>query len=200
MTEDYGNRLKLKVCLVGDGAVGKTSLVRKYVFDEFSDKYLATMGTKITKREMTVRDADGGIDTQIDMAIWDIMGQHGFRRLLQEAYFFGVDGIIAVCDLTREETLEGLSDWLERVQEIAGEVPVVAAGNKNDVEGAKIVKEPDLKKMMETYNAEYFMTSAKTGENVEQLFDILTKEILERRKARRSEQAHSSQTEAEQTS
>ncbi|UCD92096.1 MAG: GTP-binding protein [Methanobacteriota archaeon] len=199
MPIEYGNRLKLKICLVGDGAVGKTSLVRKFLFDEFSDKYLTTIGTKISKKEMKIPGSEGGYDTEIDMAIWDIMGQHGFRRLLQEAYFFGVDGIIAVCDLTREETVKGLQDWLERVQEIAGTVPVVAAANKNDLQTSITVKEPDLKELMEKYNAEIVFTSAKTGENVEDLFDYLAKTIVEHRKAMKAQQKVPSRAVAEES-
>ncbi|TET89854.1 MAG: GTP-binding protein [Methanomassiliicoccales archaeon] len=199
MSLDYGNRLKLKICLVGDGAVGKTSLVRKFVFDEFSEKYLTTIGTKISKREMTMPDPDGGVGVDIDMAIWDIIGQHGFRRLLQEAYFFGVDGIIAVCDMTREETLSGLEDWLQRVEEVAGTVPIIAAANKSDLQTHRNIEEPDLREMMKKFNAEFLLTSAKTGENVEKLFDYLANVIVEQRRARKKEGALSSRPEAKET-
>ncbi len=199
MSLDYGNRLKLKICLVGDGAVGKTSLIRKLVFDEFSEKYLTTIGTKISKREMTMPDPDGGVGVDIDMAIWDIIGQYGFRRLLQEAYFFGVDGIIAVCDMTREETLSGLEDWLQRVEEVAGSVPIIAAVNKSDLQTHRKIKEPDLREMMKKFNAEFLLTSAKTGENVEELFDYLAKTIVEQRRAKRKEEALASTSEAKES-
>ncbi len=199
MSLDYGNRLKLKICLVGDGAVGKTSLVRKFVFDEFSEKYLTTIGTKISKREMTMPDPDGGVGVDIDMAIWDIIGQHGFRRLLQEAYFFGVDGIIAVCDMTRVETLSGLEDWLQRVEEVAGSVPIIAAVNKSDLQTHRNIEEPDLREMMKKFNAEFLLTSAKTGENVEELFDYLANVIVEQRRAKKKEGALSSRPEAKET-
>lgn len=180
MKRDYDDLLKLKVCLVGDSAVGKTSLIRKFVYDEFSDKYITTLGTKITKREMVVPNPNGDGDIAVDMAIWDIMGQHGFRALLQEAYFFGVDGIIAVCDLTRPQSLEGVKDWLERTHEIAGDVPIVTVGNKNDLGDEKVVSEEDLKRVAEQCHAEYSLSSAKTGENVEGIFEGLTNEILRR--------------------
>ena len=180
MKRDYNDLLKLKVCLVGDSAVGKTSLIRKFVYDEFSDKYITTLGTKITKREMVIPNPMGDGDIAVDMAIWDIMGQHGFRALLQEAYFFGVDGIIAVCDLTRPRTLEGVEDWLERTHEVAGEVPIVTVGNKNDLGDEKVVSEEELRRVAEKNHAEYSTSSALTGENVERIFEDLTNEIMRR--------------------
>ncbi|MCK4445022.1 MAG: GTP-binding protein [Thermoplasmata archaeon] len=178
MTQNYDDLLKLKVCLVGDSGVGKTSLIRKFVYDEFSDKYLTTVGTKITKKKLVVPNPKGDGEIGVDMAVWDIMGQHGFRVLLQEAYFFGVDGIIAVCDLTRRETLEGAEDWLDSTREFAGVVPVITVGNKNDLEGQRNVKEEDLKGVAKKYSAECYTSSAKTGKNVEQMFGALTVEIL----------------------
>jgi small GTP-binding protein len=180
MKRNSDDLMKLKVCLVGDAAVGKTSLIRKFVYDEYSDEYITTIGTKITKREMVVPNPDGDGNIAIDMAIWDIMGQHGFRALLQEAYFFGVDGIIAVCDLTRPRTLEGVKDWLGRTFEIAGDVPIITVGNKNDLGDEKTVSEEDLERVAEQYHAEYSLSSAKTGENVERIFDGLVNEILRR--------------------
>ncbi len=180
MKKDYNDLLKLKVCLVGDSAVGKTSLIRKFVYDEFSDKYITTLGTKITKREMVIPNPMGDGDIAVDMAIWDIMGQHGFRALLQEAYFFGVDGIIAVCDLTRPRTLEGVEDWLERTHEIAGDVPIVTVGNKNDLGDEKVVSEEELRRVAEKCHAEHSTASALTGENVERIFEDLTNEIMRR--------------------
>lgn len=180
MKKNYDDVLKLKVCLVGDSAVGKTSMIRKFVFDEFSDKYLTTIGTKITKRELVVPNPLGDGEIDVDIAIWDIMGQHGFRALLQEAYFFGVDGIIAVCDLTRAETLEGLKDWLERTREIAGNVPVITVGNKSDLKDRRAIGDEDMSKVAEEYSTEYSVSSAKTGENVEKIFEGLTKEIMRR--------------------
>ncbi len=194
MSEDFEYKLKLKVCLVGDSSVGKTSLIRRYVYDEYSDKYLTTIGTKVTKKELIVSNPDGNGNVHVNLAIWDIMGQHGFRALLQEAYFFGVDGTIAVCDMTREETMTGLADWLDRIKEVAGNVPIVAVGNKVDLEDELVVKDEDLGHTVNRYNAKYLLTSAKTGQNVEQTFTELTKRILEDRYEKKTEGSLSTPT------
>src|SRR3970040_2546326 len=97
---DEPKRVKAKGCLVGEHGVGKTSLIRRYVLDEFDDRYIVTLGAKVSKREMTITLQDRG-EVLMDMTVWDIMGSRGFRELLREASFHGAQGILAVCDVTR---------------------------------------------------------------------------------------------------
>src|SRR6058998_3662393 len=80
-------KMKVKVCLVGEGAVGKTCLIRRFIQDQFDDRYISTLGAKVSKKEIKVDGPNGGMD--VDMTIWDIMGEKGFRELLKEAYFHG---------------------------------------------------------------------------------------------------------------
>src|SRR6266536_64204 len=115
-------RMKVKVCLVGEAAVGKTSLIRRFVLDNFDDKYIQTLGTKVSKKELTSAVPDSSGELKIDMTIWDIMGQKGFRELLKEAYFYGARGILAVCDVTRRKTLDDLDDWIEGVYSVTGKI------------------------------------------------------------------------------
>src|SRR5207249_7133728 len=126
-------RMKVKVCLVGEAAVGKTSLIRRFVLENFDDKYIQTLGTKVSKKELTSTSPDGSGELKIDMTIWDIMGQKGFRELLKEAYFYGARGILAVCDVTRRKTLEDLDDWIEGVYSVTGKIPIEFLGNKIDL-------------------------------------------------------------------
>jgi len=163
--------MKVKVCFIGDAGVGKTSLIKRFVLDVFDDRYIATIGTKVTKKIVEVDD--GGNQVRVMMLVWDIMGQKGFRELLREAYFFGAHGAIAVCDLTNKETLEELRYWIKALTDVAGDVPIVFAGNKADLQNESVVKESDLKDLADKYNAEAFLTSAKTGQNVENLFKAL---------------------------
>ncbi len=78
--------LKAKVCLVGDLAVGKTSLIRRFVLDAFEDRYQTTLGAKVTKKVLQIFMPEEGVDARMDLTIWDIMGQPGFQELLREAY------------------------------------------------------------------------------------------------------------------
>ncbi len=100
--------LKTKVCLVGDNAVGKTSLVRRYVLDQFDDRYLSTLGAKVTKKELRLDNPKGGGAVLVRLTIWDIMGQPSFRELLRDAYFRDAQAALAVADVTRRETLDQL--------------------------------------------------------------------------------------------
>lgn len=169
----------LKICLVGEGQVGKTSLIRRFVFDEFSDQYLTTIGTKITKKEVSLKNPKKRSITRARLMVWDIMGQQGFRQMLQEAYFFGCQGVIAVCDITKSDTLPSLEDWIRAVYSTAGKVPIVFLANKSDLKKQAQFKLKDLKKFSSNYENSYaFLTSAKTGENVELAFNTLGEEIL----------------------
>src|SRR5437763_14929316 len=125
-------RIKTKVCLVGEAAVGKTSLIRRFVQDDFDDRYITTHGEKVSKREM-VFDMPGRKQLQMDITVWDIMGEKGFRDLLKEAFFHGAKGVLAVADLTRHPTLKELDDWEQDVFKDVGEIPVAYAINKIDL-------------------------------------------------------------------
>src|SRR5437867_4046223 len=114
--------MKAKVCLVGEAAVGKTSLIRRYVLDQYDDRYETTLGAKVTKKELRIPIKEKHLEVQLDLTIWDVMGDDTFRELLTKAYFAGARGVLAVADLTRRKTLEGVSGWIPRA------VPVLPPG------------------------------------------------------------------------
>ncbi len=171
--------LKLKICLVGESSVGKSSLIKRFVFDEFDGGYTATLGTKISKKEISIKTPENGELLNIVLLVWDIMGQPGFRELLQEAYFYGAHGIIGVCDTTREDTLLELSSWMNSVHSVTGTIPTVFLGNKCDLEEKREVGEIEIKSFASGYKqSQTYLSSAKTGENVEHIFENLSKRII----------------------
>ncbi len=178
-------RMKVKVCLVGEAAVGKTSLIRRFVLDNFDDKYIQTLGTKVSKKELSAPSVDESGEMKIDMTIWDIMGQKGFRELLKEAYFYGAKGILAVCDATRKKTLEDLDDWIEGVYSVTGKIPIEFLANKVDLKDALEVNEDDLVQAAKAYDSSFHFTSAKTGVSVEEAFQALAERIARERSARK---------------
>ncbi len=171
--------LKAKICLVGEYGVGKTSLIRRYVLDEFDDRYIATIGAKITKKDLVVDTQRG--EVRLDMTIWDIMGEKGFRELLKAAYFEGCHGLLGVCDVTRSDTLFELPNWVRAVQRVSGAIPCVILANKIDLEERIVVTEGDTAQMAHSFEAPHCMVSAKTGENVERAFEILAEQVAPRR-------------------
>jgi small GTP-binding protein len=167
--------VKAKVCLVGDVAVGKTSLIRRFVQEEFDDRYIATVGTKVTKK--TVEVSWRGSPATLDMMVWDIMGEKGFRALLRDAYFEGSHGVIAVCDMTRKDTFYDLNNWVQMIRKQVGNVPVVFLGNKMDLKERRVVSEEELARMGTIHNATTFLASAKTGAGVNEAFKALADAI-----------------------
>ncbi|UCG68913.1 MAG: GTP-binding protein [Thermoplasmata archaeon] len=171
--------IKFKLCLVGEYAVGKTCLIRKYVFNEFSDGYISTLGAKVTKKRVSIQHPDTKEMVEVDLLIWDIMGQKGFRRLLQEAYFYGAQGIVAVCDNTRESTLSELESWIDGIHHKTQEIPTVFLGNKCDLIDLQQIGLNELKSFSEGYESPgAYLTSAKTGFNVDLAYNILSSKIL----------------------
>lgn len=169
---------KLKICLVGDGGVGKTSLIKRYVFDQFSDDYIVTLGTKVTKKDLTV-SLPGGGEREVRLLIWDIIGQQGFHQLLKDAYFAGTQGIIGTCDITRRNTFAGLETWVDTSQGITGEIPMVFLGNKCDLDDSKEVEFETIKDFASRFeNCEAYLSSAKIGTNVEKAFHAISEMIL----------------------
>lgn len=160
----------LKICLLGDGAVGKTSLVHRYVYDAFDDKYLMSFGTKVSKKTV---DASGA---KVDLMIWDILGQKTHESL-HGAYYRGAAGAFVVCDYTRRETLQSLSSWVSEFRNTVGEMPVVVLVNKSDLQ--KSFKLDEVEAFGASVGCNVLETSARTGEHVEEAFSILTAKMLE---------------------
>lgn len=178
------DRFKAKVCLVGDAAVGKTSLVRRFVADTFDDAYQATLAAKVVAKDVAVRS--DGDDVAVTMQVWDILGDSAVIERAAEAYFDNVQGVIAVCDLTRYSTFERLPVWLEAVWRVAAEVPLAVAVNKTDLSGEAftLYDEYAVRQFAEEVGARWYMTSAKTGFNVEPMFARLAGDIVARARAR----------------
>ncbi len=172
-------QFKFKICLVGDKAVGKTCLIRRYIFNEYSDSYICTIGTKVAIKKISVSHPKTKEPIHIHLMIWDIMGQQSFRKLLQKAYFLGAQGIVAVCDNTREQTLNDLNGWIDGIQKNNEELPTVFLGNKSDLVDLQEIGMNELKSFASGYNSYgAYLSSAKTGLNVEVAFNILGGKIL----------------------
>jgi small GTP-binding protein len=171
--------MKVKVCLVGDSAVGKTSLIRRFVHDQFSDEYQATLGTKVVAKDVVV-ESIGRQSIAVRLTVWDIIGETSLLEDLAQSYFLGTQGVVAVCDITRFSTYERLPIWLAAVQRTAGGVPMALAVNKVDLKTEVMVlyDEFQVQQFADSIGARWFMTSAKTGANVEKLFSALAADIV----------------------
>jgi len=176
---------KRKIVLLGDSEVGKTSLIRRFVTNKFDDKYLSTVGTKVTEKEMLLINK-GGIKTNLKLLIWDFMGQKGFRKI-EKSGLIGTTGALIVYDVSRIETLESIEEyWVPRLYEAAPGVPIIFIANKIDLlyginkNSAEANTVVDFQNLANRYKAPGYFTSALTGENVENIFRGIGKLIAKK--------------------
>lgn len=154
-----------KVIVIGDPAVGKTSLLTKFVKNQFQEKYLPTVGVNIVKEPINLDQA-----TVINLMFWDVAGQPQFY-MLHRPYFNGADGVILVFDVTRSSTFSNVNNWWNSAVKygLSG-VPRILIGNKIDLKDERKIILPMAEHLSEKLNAPYFETSALTGENVKSVF------------------------------
>ena len=159
-----------KICLIGDFSVGKTSLIRRFIEDKFSDKYLTTVGVKISRKSVITNS----LDRQVNLLIWDIEGRTK-QKSIPTNYLRGANGAIIVGDLTRTKTLVNLKNHLKLFLQINPQGDIIVALNKCD-----LVTQEKLARLVELHNFQdceqvinTYVTSAKTGDRVNQMFEEL---------------------------
>lgn len=162
--------IQKKICLLGAFAVGKTSLIRRYVQSVFDEKYISTIGVKVDKKSLTV------FDREMQLLIWDIQGKES-TQAVPESYLRGMAGCLFVMDGTRKETLGSLQALQRQVRTVAGAVPFVVLINKLDLYSQWEIKEKDVAQLVDR-QFRVLRTSAKTGEQVEQAFQLLAQEFV----------------------
>lgn len=160
-----------KIVLLGDFAVGKTSLVRRFIEGRFDDKYLSTIGVKISRRLVLVSER------QVNLLLWDLAGAEEYTGV-QTSYLQGAQGGLLVCDLTRTSTLQYLHKYAERLREVNPRSSLLIAGNKADLEAQRQISNEELGQVASDFGAGWFVTSAKSGDGVEQAFEQLAENML----------------------
>jgi small GTP-binding protein len=163
--------IQKKICMLGSFAVGKTSLVQRYVKGLFSGKYLTTVGVKIDKKQVTAQDR------QVNLILWDLAGEDEFQRV-QRSYLRGSSGYFLVVDGTRRETVETAMVLHERARQELGDVPFLLLINKTDLTDEWDMDEAQLQQLKDN-GWRILYTSAKTGEQVEAAFGELASAMLD---------------------
>ena len=162
--------IQKKVCLLGAFAVGKTSLIRRYVQSVFDEKYISTIGVKVDKKSLTV------FDREMQLLIWDIQGKE-VNQTVPASYLRGMAGGLIVLDGTRKETLSSLQALKRQVMAVVGEVPFVVMINKLDLYARWEISENDIAQLIDKQFS-VLRTSAKTGEQVEEAFERLAQKMM----------------------
>ena len=162
-------KIFLKAVVIGDGGVGKTSLIVRHVDNRFEEEYKPTLGFDISLKTVSIEEASA------ELLVWDIGGQAIFKDI-RESYLEGSHCCFLVFDLTNKESFDNIENWLKELQTFAGDIPYMLVGNKNDLKAKRIVKKDDAEALAKKIGASgYFETSAKTGEGVDKAFEELTK-------------------------
>ncbi len=166
-----------KIIVIGDPAVGKTSLLTNFCGEKFNYEYIPTVGVNITKEPVTIKD-DMGKDTKINLMIWDIAGQPQFY-MLHRPYFNGADGMMLVYDLTRSSSFSNINNWFSTAVKygLSG-IPRLLIGNKIDLNEERKIILPMAEHLSEKIDAPFFETSALTGKNVKLIFEKMAKLTL----------------------
>ena len=165
-----------KLAVLGNSAVGKTSLINQYIHQKFEQDYHPSLGVNIVIKEMDVEEKNA----HIKMILWDIAGQEKYD-LSRKAFFQGCVGALFVYDVTRPVTFKDVeSKWLKELTEFGNKnVAYLLIGNKNDLLDEKVVSTQDGKKLADKMKAsEFIETSAKQGDNVEKAFKTLVLNVI----------------------
>ena len=166
-----------KICLIGDPAVGKTSLIRRFVLDAFDDTYLTTIGAKVTKKAMTLEIPDRSLHINLSLMIWDVTGQKEYKQF-HEMYLTGMEGVLAVADLTRNNTFNSLTAAISLANRTKAEVPMIFLLNKCDLAEPSDLDLKEVRKLASQMGIPVLATSAKTGTNVELAFEKLGRMVV----------------------
>ena len=157
--------------VVGDPGVGKTSLITRYVEDRFDNNYLPTLGVDFLVKNLAIDEK-----TSAKMVVWDIAGQESWKSKMN-LYLKGAAGAIIICDVTRPTTTKHITNWLEKIKRRAGDIPYCVIGNKVDLEEDQKVMLDELTEYAQEMPC--FLSSAKTGINVNETFESIAKLMID---------------------
>jgi len=162
----------VKICLLGEANVGKTSLVYRFIEKKFRGNYKSTLGVNLLKKDLNIKEF-GDVSAQI----WDLGGQESFRAL-RKLYLEGANGALVIYDCTKRSSFNKLEDWILDFKDARGDAPLLLLGNKTDLTNSIKVQEREGVELSNRFNMDFMPTSAKTGSNVENAFMEIINKIL----------------------
>ena len=166
------SKINVRIALLGNSSVGKSSIIRRFVDNKFDDNYMSTLGVDYFDKKVIIKNKT------INVQIQDTSGEERFRSIAT-SYYKNVDGIIFVFDVTNKESFkEGIKYWLTECDNQMGEYKRILVGNKIDLKDMIAIKKETMEKFAEDKGMKCFETSAKEGTNVDIIFRELTELIL----------------------
>lgn len=164
-----------KICLLGEFSVGKTSLVRRFVYDRFDDKYISTIGVKVSRKTIVIPYQNDVAD--VTLMLWDLAGSEEFTKV-RASYLRGSAGAILVCDLTRKDTLHQLPSYVDDLRSVSPDAELIIAANKSDLMNQHQLTVEQISEVANQIGAAFYLTSAKHGDDVESVFRHLAKQVV----------------------
>ena len=165
-----------KLILTGDFKVGKTSLIKRFVENLFSESYISTIGVEISKKTVVMDE-----DTKINFILWDIGGQISSMAPYRHRFYEGASAAFIVIDRTRLNNLESVNKWFKEILDaVSRNIPVVIVGNKSDLQDELVITEEEIKIVAKELGFHYILTSALTGENVNEAFLYIAYRFIEK--------------------
>jgi small GTP-binding protein len=180
-----GSSLIAKVVLLGDGAVGKTSIRKRYMGAGFQTMHLMTLGADFSQKDLITKNQ------KVSLQIWDIAGQEYFNAI-RKRFLADASTAILIFDLSRRESFQGLEYWLQEIWEVYPDynLPLLICGNKNDLEDERKVNEVEvtdyINQVQQTSGQKteflgYIETSALTGENIDKAFELIVNDVFKKK-------------------
>lgn len=160
-----------KIVVLGDFGVGKTSLIRRFVDNSFSEDYISTIGVSISKKNLKTKDGLESI-----MMIWDTEGKTEHKPIFKQ-YLTGAKAFIIVADLTRQNTIDSIQEHIETCQEFTSDLPICIALNKSDLENNFITPIDEIKNLSKNI-LNVYKTSAKSGDTVNKIFEDINLVVI----------------------
>jgi Ras-related protein Rab-21 len=158
---------RFKVVLLGEGRVGKTSILLRYTKGEYSDKQVSTLQASYLDKKVTINS------TQVQLSIWDTAGQERFHAL-GPIYYRDAAGALLVYDITDQQSFDKVKNWVKELKKIVGnDIVIVIAGNKIDMEKNRHVNNSEAESYAASVGAAHFQTSAKTNRGLDDVFNHL---------------------------
>ena len=172
-----------KIILVGDPGVGKTSIMTKFVSNEFQNTYLSTIGVEFKSKEIHINN-----NTCARLKIWDTCGQEKFRAITRQ-YFKNSEGVFVVFDLTNKETTKKLDIWMKDIKDnIDNDYFIFLIGNKSDIKDRDLTIAEEAKQFAINKKINYYEVSAKTGSGIYNIFEKMASKLINKKKIEKSKE------------
>ena len=171
MNSEQEAQIVLKLLLLGDSSVGKTSIIIKYISNKFMDTNIATLGVDYMDKTVDYNNL------KVFLQIWDTSGEEKFRSITRN-FYRNADGLLVVFDLTCKESFNHVKNWINEAKEHKNDIKTILVGNKLDLEDEREVDKETALKFAEKNNLKYLETSAKNGKNINNSFKEMIALIL----------------------